>query len=77
MPSEKVKKRLYTISEAAEYLGRSEWSIRRLDWDGVLPSVRVGRRVHFDVSDMDDLIERSKGVGERPLRIRPGEMMQG
>jgi excisionase family DNA binding protein len=66
------KKRLYTIAEAAEYLGRSAWSIRRLIWGAVLPSVRVQGRVHLDVADMDELIQRSKcvedaGVGYRKL----------
>jgi hypothetical protein len=56
------RKRLYTIAEAAEYLGRSPWSIRRLIWGAVLPSVRVQVRVHLDVADMDELIQRSKCV---------------
>lgn len=53
-------KRLYTMDEAATYLGRSTWSIRRLIWNRVLPPVRVGRRVHIDRVDMDNLIERGK-----------------
>ena len=32
-------KRLYTIREAGEYLGRSVWAIRRLIWGGTLPPV--------------------------------------
>jgi excisionase family DNA binding protein len=55
-------KRLYNVSEAAEYLGRSVWSIRRLIWAGELPSVRAGGRVHVDVQDMDHFIERNKVV---------------
>ena len=50
------RKRLYTIPEAADYLGRSVWSIRRLIWGAVLPSVRVQGRVHIDLVDMDELI---------------------
>ena len=64
------RKRLYTLSEAADYLGRSVWSIRRLIWGAVLPSVRVQGRVHVDVADMDELIERSKCVEETGLRVR-------
>ena len=56
------RKRLYTIPEAADYLGRSIWSIRRLIWGAVLPSVRVQGRVHIDLVDMDELIQRSKCV---------------
>lgn len=67
-----LKKRLYTLSEAAEYLGRSVWSVRRLIWEGVLPSVRVQRRVHLDLADMENLIEQSKVVEEAPLRVMKG-----
>lgn len=56
----RVEKRLYSIPEAAVYLGRSTWSVRRLIWDGVLPSVRAGGRVHVDLLDMDEFIERNK-----------------
>ena len=53
-------KRLYTLLEAGTYLGRSTWSIRRLIWNGDLPQVRAGGRVHVDVRDMDEFIERNK-----------------
>jgi excisionase family DNA binding protein len=56
----KVLKRLYSLPEAAVYLGRSEWSVRRLIWAGELPSVRAGRRVHLDVCDMEAFIENNK-----------------
>ena len=39
MREEFLKKRLFNLSEAAAYLGRSTWSVRRLIWDGALPSV--------------------------------------
>jgi excisionase family DNA binding protein len=55
-------KRLYSIEEAAVYLGRSEWSVRRLIWSGELPAVRARRRVHVDVRDMDAFIEKHKEV---------------
>jgi excisionase family DNA binding protein len=54
------KKRLYSIPEAGEYLGRTPWAVRHLIWDGILPSVRIGRRVQVDISDLDLLIERNK-----------------
>jgi excisionase family DNA binding protein len=56
----RVTKRLYTIEEAAEYLGRSEWGIRRLIWAGKLPQVRCGKRVHLDIQDLDHFIESNK-----------------
>ena len=58
-------KRLYNVTEAAEYLGRSTWSVRRLIWSGALPTVRHGRRVQVDVWDMDSFIEQNK-VTEAP-----------
>lgn len=54
------RKRLYSIPEAGEYLGRTAWAVRHLVWNGILPSVRIGRRVQVDVGDLDLLIERSK-----------------
>ena len=57
-----ITKRLYTIPEAGIYLGRSKWSVRRLIWNGDLPSVPKGRRVHIDVRDMDAFIEQNKVI---------------
>ena len=59
------QKRLYSLPEAAAYLGRSTWSVRRLIWNGELPQVRAGGRVHVDVRDMDQFIERNKVREER------------
>lgn len=55
-----LEKRLYTIAEAAVYLGRTEWSVRELIWKGTLRKVAVGRRVHLDLHDMNDFIECHK-----------------
>ena len=60
MKSPLIEKRLYPVEEAATYLGRSTWSVRRLIWDGALPQVRAGGRVHVDVRDMDEFIEKFK-----------------
>ena len=57
-------KRLYTLAEAGVYLGRSTWSVRRLIWAGLLPQVRAGGRVHVDVHDMENFIERHKETDE-------------
>ena len=57
-------KRLYTLQEAATYLGRAVWAMRRLIWNGDLPSVRVHRRVHVDLLDMEQFIEQHKIVEE-------------
>ena len=67
-----VKKRLYTMKEATEYLGLSIWSVRRLRWSGRLPSVRVQGRILIDLADMDRLIEEAKVVEKAPVRILKG-----
>jgi excisionase family DNA binding protein len=55
-----IKPRLLTVKEASTYLGRSVPSIRELIWNGSLPIVRVGRRIHFDLFDLEKWIEQHK-----------------
>jgi excisionase family DNA binding protein len=64
MKQNSIQKRLYSLAEAAEYLGRSEWSVRRLIWAGKLPQVKSGKRVHLDIQDVDRFIENNKIGGE-------------
>ena len=56
----KTKKRLYNEREAAEYLGRSIYSIRELRYNGVLKYIKVGARVQYDICDLDEFIEHHK-----------------
>jgi excisionase family DNA binding protein len=58
--TERLRKRLFTITQAAEYLGRSSWAVRAMIWAGKLPAVRDGKRVLVDVHDMDRWIEVNK-----------------
>ncbi len=53
-------KRLYTLSEAAFYLGRTVNAMRQLVWSGRLPFLKDGKRVFLDVKDLDAYIERTK-----------------
>lgn len=53
-------KRLYSIPEAAFYLGRTVDALREIIWAGRLPYVKDGRRVLIDIKDMDHFIERNK-----------------
>jgi excisionase family DNA binding protein len=53
-------KRLYSIPEAAFYLGRSVDAVREMVWAGKLPAIKDGRRILLDVRDMDTWIEQSK-----------------
>ena len=57
---EPLQKRLYTISEASLYLGRSIPSLRELIWNGSLPIIRVGRRIHLDLFDLERFIEQHR-----------------
>ena len=54
------KKRLYTIKEAAEYLGRPVWGVRELIWSGKIPAIQDGRKQYLDIFDLDRYIERFK-----------------
>ena len=54
------RKRLFNIHEAALYLGRSAWALREMYYHGKVPCVRDGRRMLFDIKDLDAWIERSK-----------------
>ena len=57
-------KLLYTLKEAAEYLGRSEWGMREVIWSGAIPVVRAeqGRKIFLDIEDLNDFINRNKSI---------------
>ena len=58
--SNPLPKRLYTISEAAHYLGRTLWSMRELIWKGSIPIVREGKRIFVDIADLDSYVTKNK-----------------
>ena len=60
--AERPRKRLYSVPEAGEYLGRTSWAIREMIWQGKLPAVRDGRRILLDVEDLDRWIDANKVV---------------
>ncbi len=53
-------KRLLSVPEAAAYLGRTEGAFRELVYKGVIPAVKIDRRVQVDLYDLDRLIENNK-----------------
>jgi excisionase family DNA binding protein len=53
-------RRLLSVEEAADYLGRSPAAVRHMIQSGKLPAVRIDRRVAVDIRDLDRLIEASK-----------------
>jgi hypothetical protein len=57
-------KRLYTLKEAAEYLGRSEWGMRELIWARKIPVVKEkdGRKVFIDIVDMENYVDKNKSL---------------
>jgi excisionase family DNA binding protein len=55
-----IQPALFTVKQAAIYLGRSEQSVQHLIFQKDLPAVRVGRRVHLDRRDLDAWIEKNK-----------------
>lgn len=71
--SEEVLKRLYSAKQAGRYMGVSEWTIRHLNWSGKLPCVRQGRRVLFDVYDLNQYIENHKQEGRHGDDLSPQE----
>jgi excisionase family DNA binding protein len=58
--SASIQPALFTVKEAAVYLGRSEQAVQHLIFQKELPVVRVGRRVHLDRRDLDAWIEKNK-----------------
>jgi excisionase family DNA binding protein len=59
-PPQKPNKRLYSIPEAGQYLGRIVWSIREMIYAGKIPYIRDGRRMLLDIKDMDSWIENNR-----------------
>jgi len=55
-------KRLYTLKEAAEYLGRSDWSMRDLIWKRNIQVVQPAgaRKIYLDIIDLDNFINNNK-----------------
>ena len=58
-----VSKRLYTLQEAATYLGRG-LGMRELVWSGEIPAVKGenARKIYVDIIDLDNYIDRNKAV---------------
>ncbi len=55
-----LPKRLFTLSEAGIYMGRTVWSMRELVYAGKLLVVRDGKRIFIDLLDMDVFISKNK-----------------
>jgi excisionase family DNA binding protein len=56
---------LLTVEEAAERLGIGKTLAWELVWDGVLPSVRLGRCVRIPLRALEDWIAQTATGGQR------------
>jgi len=52
--------RLLSQQEGAAYLGISYWTLRDLIFRGVVPHVKIGRRILVDRLDLDAYLDRAK-----------------
>ena len=52
--------RYLTVRDAARYLSASVWFIRALVYSQAVPYVRLGRKIVFDVHDLDAYVARQK-----------------
>ena len=59
-PSDLLPKRLFTLKEAAVYMGKTLWGMRQLVWQGRIQIVRDGRKMLVDIKDLDSYIEKNK-----------------
>lgn len=52
--------RLLPLKDAGAYLGRTSWGMRELFWAKKIPWVRDGKKIFFDVRDLDKYIQDHK-----------------
>lgn len=64
MPTEAPPQRLLSFNEAADRLGVSYWTVRRLCDSDELPFVRIRGSVRIDQRDLDAYIEGLRRKGE-------------
>ena len=60
-------RRLLSIQEAAEYLSVKKSTLYCWAWRRSIPSVKMGRRLLFDIEDLNKLIDaRKRHVEKKP-----------
>jgi excisionase family DNA binding protein len=55
-----ISKRLYTLKEAALYLGRGLYGVREMIWRGEIPVIQTGRKQFIDILDLEAYVTRNK-----------------
>jgi excisionase family DNA binding protein len=52
--------RMFSVKDAAVYLGTTVWQVRTLVWRKQLVALRLGHRQVFDRVELDAFVERLK-----------------
>ena len=55
-----LRPRLLSLKDAGRYLGRSVWGMRELFWANKIPWVKDGKKIFFDIQDLDGYVEKNK-----------------
>lgn len=53
--------KLLTVVQVGDMIGRSKSAVQHLIAAGEIPAVKVGRRVHVEVEEIQKWIERNRG----------------
>jgi excisionase family DNA binding protein len=56
----RTESRLLTIPDTARYLGCTVWAVRQMQWAKTVPHLRIGKRIVFDIQDLNKYIESAK-----------------
>lgn len=56
----KLNRRLVKVRAAADYLAISERKLWDLSQNGIIPVIKLGRLVRYDLVDLDNFIEKFK-----------------
>jgi excisionase family DNA binding protein len=60
------------LSDAATYTGLGKSTLRRLEADDEIPTIHVGRRLLFDISDLDAFMLAHRRPARHPTATAPG-----
>lgn len=59
MEKDKEQKLFRNVKPLAIYMDTTEWSIRNLLRKGMVPYIKIGRRIFFDKDEIDAWIKRN------------------
>jgi len=60
--ADRLRQRYLSIKDAAVYLGCGIWGVRKLIWDGLIPVIRIRRKMFLDIKDLDRLMQQNKEI---------------